>query len=464
MKKSFNSTLVLFVVLAGLVSWYLVYEKKIKPAREEKEEQSKVLVTTSRDDIHELTLEQRQGDAKAGKYRTLSFKKIGGDWNLTAPIEDLADTGAINGLITAFAGTKQDRVVDEKPADLEPYGLKIPVLKISVKKAGDGQPETLLVGNDTPVGTNVYVKIAGKEPVYRAPQTLRSSFDKDVAEYRNKKVLPFGRADVTELEIRSKGDSFVLKKDDQERWLLARENLPAADNEVNKTLNSLVEMNATAFATEKGGSVLAKYGLAPAAVTVTFKKKEGQSLLMLGKVKDKFYAKRGDKDVIFEIPKDIFERSDRPAKDYRDLKLAHFNRFDTKRIKVEHGTEAYELVKENTEWKVASDPSAKLDTTKVEDYLSRLQDSKIGTYLKPSQKPKGTDLVIHVYEKKGTAEETESVTLRFTKTGKSAVGERKGLDAPFTVDEPEFKKINAFKQEFLASEKKPENKAESEKS
>jgi hypothetical protein len=464
MKKSFNSTLVLFVVLAGLLSWYLIYEKKIKPAREEKQEQSKVLVTTARDDIHELVLEQRQGDPKAGKYRTLTFKKIGGDWNLVAPIEDLADSGAINGLITAFAGTKQDRVVDEKPADLEPYGLKTPVLKISVKKAGDGQAETILVGNDTPVGTNVYVKVAGKDPVYRAPQTLRSSFDKDVAEYRNKKILPFGRAEVAELEIRAKGDSFVLKKDEQERWLLAREGLPAADNEVNKTLNSLVEANATAFAAEKAATGLAQFGLAPAAVTVTFKKKDGQSLLLLGKAKDKFYAKRGDKDVVFEVPKDIFERAARPAKDYRDLKIAHFNRFDTKRIKIEHGTEAYELVKENTQWKIASDPNAKIDTAKVEDYLSRLQDSKLGTYLKPAQKPKGTDLIIHVFEKKGSAEEAESVTLRFTKTGTTAVGERKGLDAPFTVDEAEFKKINAFKQEFLASEKKPENKAESEKS
>lgn len=465
MKKSFHSTLVLLAVFAGLVTWYLVYEKKIKPAQTEKEENAKVLLSMDRDAVQELTVLQRQGDEKSDKYRTLRFKKSGTDWNIVEPLQDAAEMGAASGLVSTLVSVKQDRVVDEKPASLEPFGLNHPKLKISARKESTSAPVEVWVGNDTPTGASVYAKVVGSDTVYRAPQTLRTSFDKDVAEYRNKKILSLGRNDVKEMEVRTGAESFVLQRaDGSEKWSLARERLPASDTEVNKTLNTVLDMRATAFAHDKATD-LAKWGLAPAAVTLTFKKADGQSLVSFGKVKDKYYTKRGDTAVVYEIPKDVFEKVVRPAKEYRDLKVASFNRFDVKRLKIEHGPESYELVKETADWKLANDPNARIDTAKVDDYLSRLQDAKVSGYVGADRKPKAPDLVIHLFEKKGE-KESETVTLKLAKpAGKQpAAGSREGLDSAFTLDEPEFKKLNAFKQEFLANEKQVENKTGNGKS
>ncbi len=464
MKKSFHSTLVLLAVFAGLVTWYLVYEKKIKPAQTEKEENAKVLLSMDRESVQELTVLQRQGDEKSDKYRTLRFKKAGTDWNIVEPLQDAAELGAVSGLVSTLVSVKQDRVVDEKPASLEPFGLTHPKLKMTARKDSTSPPVELWVGNDTPTGSSVYAKVVGSDVVYRAPQTLRTSFDKDVAEYRNKKILSLNRTDVRELEVRTGDGSFVLQRPDgSEKWLLAREGLPANDTEVNKTLNTVLDMRATAFAHDKATD-LAKWGLAPAAVTLTFKKANGQTLVSFGKVKDKCYAKRGDTGVVYEIPKDVFEKASRPAKDYRDLKIANFNRFDVKRFKIEHGPESFELVKDTAEWKLASDPKVRIDTTKVDDYLSRLQDVKVAGYVAADRKPKAPDLVIHLFEKKGD-KESETVTLKIAKpAGKQSVGSREGLESAFTLDETEFKKLNAFKQEFLANEKQVENKTGNGKS
>ncbi len=466
MKKSFYSTLSLLAVFAVLVGWYLIYEKKIKPAQTERDENSKVLLAMDRDAIQELTILQRQGDEKSDKYRTLRFKKAGADWNIDEPVKDSAELGAASGLVSTLVSIKQDRIVDEKPASLEPFGLAHPKLKLSARVNSSTPPQEVWVGNDTPTGSSVYAKVVGKDTIYRVPQTLRTTFDKDISEYRNKKVVNLSRADVKEFEVKSGGQTFVIKRAEGggEKWLLAREGLPANETEVNKTLNTVVDMRATAFAHDKATD-LSRWGLSPAAVTLTFKKADGQTLVSFGKVKDKFYAKRGDSGVVYEIPKDVFDKASRPAKDYRDMKVATFNRFDVKRLKVEHGPESFELVKDAAEWKLASDPAVRIDTAKVDDYLSRLQDTKVSGFLSADRKPKTPDLIVHLFEKKGD-KESETVTLKLTKPSdkQPSVGSREGLESAFTLDEPGFKKLNAFKQEFLANEKQVENKTGNGKS
>ena len=256
------------------------------------------------------------------------------------------------------------------------------------------------------------------------------------------------------MEIRLPSESFIVKATEGDKWLLTREGLPAAELEVNKTLNSVLDMQASAFASETGTD-LGKWGLAPAGVVMSFKKKDGQTEVLLGKVKDKFYAKRSDKSIVYQIPKEAFDRASRPSKEYRDLKLAAFNRFDIKKIRIEHGPQNFELTKDNTQWKLTSATAEQIDNEKVDEYLSGLQDMKVSGFLNSTQKPKASEVSIHLFEKKGD-QEKEVVTLSLTKpSGKNSVGMRTGLDRPFTVGETEFKKANAFKQQFLSTATPP---------
>ncbi len=455
MKKSFNSTFALLGLLAVLLGWYLIYERSYRPAAEKKEESSKILISTPREAIQELILEKRQGDENSTKYSTVHLKKTGSDWTLIAPVEDAADTSVVNGMINAAAFAKHERVVDEKPATLKPYGLENPFLKIHIKKDGSSPAELVLVGNNVPVGSGVYVKIAGKETVYRGAIAIRTSFDKEASEYRNKKVLPFTRNDVDEVEIKSSKHSFILRRSEKNGWMLSREGVPASESEVNKLVNGLTDLQAVGFASENGTATLGKFGLSPAEWTFTFTHKTGKTLLLVGHQGEKYYVKRGDKPVVYEVAKTSLDSAKRDAKSYHDRKLAHFNRFDVKRFRIEHGPESFELFKEGSEWKSVSDPKAQIETAKVEDYLSRLQDTKLGEYRKGATQLPKTDLAIHIFEKKGNEPEAETVTLAFSKSGEKVTGVRKGLDMPFSIDVAEFRKANAFRQEFLLTPPPP---------
>ena len=54
-------------------------------------------------------------------------------------------------MVTTLASLNADKVVEEKAADLKPYGLNMPTLEVQIKRK-DGKTDGLLIGDDTPTG------------------------------------------------------------------------------------------------------------------------------------------------------------------------------------------------------------------------------------------------------------------------------------------------------------------------
>lgn len=484
MKKSFRSTLILLAVFIGLIVWYQVYEKRVKPKQTEAEEKSKQLVTLSKDDIQEIDIERLKtpppDDAPPGtppvspEYIRIHLKLTGKDWNLSEPVTDGADASTVNSMISTVTTTKQERVVDEKAADLAPFGLKTPILKITLRKNGGAAGETLLVGSNTPTGFSSYVTLGDSPKVYRVPRGLRTAFDKSVKDVRNKSILNWTRPEITDVEIQNKKENIVLNKPnpEKEEWTLAREHIPADTTEWNKTLNALLEVKATDFASETTKD-LGKYGLASpiARVQLTKGKENKKLVLRLGKVGEKYYLTRDDRTIVYEVDKDLLAKLDTKSEQYRSQRLANFNRFDVKRIKLERGKDIVELLKEEkTGWSLPAEPAAKVNPTKVDSLLTQLQDIKLTRYLAQGA-PKVTSpvLTIRVFEKKGN-EEKEQVSLLFGKAqGKLIPTTRSDLDLTFLIKEEDLTKLNLSAKDFHQVEPKKEEpkdapKAESKKS
>lgn len=458
------------VVLAVLLGWYFVYEKSLKKKQTESEEKTKQLVLLEKDQIQELILQKKtSGDGKE-PWDTFRLKKAGTDWNLTEPLQDQADSSAVNSMLSTLTSTKQERVVDGTPKDLDAYGLKTPFLKIAVKKDSNAAAEEIWIGSDTPVGYSTYAKTASQEPVYRISRGLKTGFDKTLKDLRNKNIVSFGRFDIAEVEIQNLKENFTLKKGDKDEWQLTRENLPASSTEVNKTLNAIVELKAKEFASESD-TTLKDFGLNPPAakISVTQQKDKTRTGIWVGKVKDKVYAKREDKKLVYEVDKDILEKVERPSKEYRNMELANFNRFDIKRIKLERGKEILELLKEDSGWAVPTEPQIKIDENKVDGLLTKIQDTKIQQYLSgKTVGMKDPPLTIRLFEKKDNTE-NEKLVFNFGKASAVQVTvERSGLQIPFAIGVEDFKRINLTKQDFVkkeepAKKEEPTAKQEGEK-
>jgi hypothetical protein len=213
-------------------------------------------------------------------------------------------------------------------------------------------------------------------------------------------------------------------------------------------LNQWLDARAILF--PEGTKKLSTYGLEPPRARVTFTKPDGQKVtLVLGKTvvdkKDKFYAKRLDKDTVFEVDKTPLEAAEKPVADLFDKQLSRFNRFEVSRIKIERKDGDFELAKvEKGNWEFvapeAMKAAKKLELTRVDALLTKLQDTKVLRYEpgKPKLAAGAVATTIRVFTKRGT-EEKEAVALRFgKKTGKTVSGDRTDAMAPFVLDSEHF--------------------------
>ena len=444
MKKNYTTTLIMAVCLVGLSAWYLIYELKFRPEGEIALEKQKQLLTFEKDQIQEITIERNK--AGTPDYETIILKKAGNDWNLTAPLADQADPGGANGMATMVVGLKQERVVSEKPTDLAQYGLTTPYLKITLKKDGNTPAQKIQVGDNTQVGNSSYVKVGDKEAVVTTAQTVRSGFDKSVKDIRSKSVVPLQRFQIAEVEIQNSKENIVLKKDDKDSWTLLRDNAPADVAEWNKTLNAIVDLRAVDFPTEKTTD-LSAYGLKSPKAKITLKKVGDQTKvgLIIGQVRDKTFAKRDDRDTVFEVGKDIVARLDTPSWTYRDMHLAQFNRFDIKKFKVQHGKDSFELKKDGAAWSLTDDANFKVDGAKIDTFLTKLQDMKVSKFGQKDAKISEPFLDIKLFEDK----DVEKVHLQFAKPeAKQVAGVRTGLPLGFFLKEEDFKLVDHDKKSF----------------
>lgn len=455
MKKNFSSTLVLLIISVAVFSWYFFYENKIRLNKQTQEEKTKQIISVDKDAITALSLTRNNV--------TIDFSKKGEEWFITAPVTDTADNLNTPAIASSLTTIKQDRVVDDNPKDLALYDLKDPFIKLKV--TANNKMEEVWVGKETPIGFNVYFKYADKPQVYKTSKSLKTTLDKELKDFRNKNIFNVSRFEVTEVEIQNAKEHYSVKKDGDASWTLTRENLPADLTEWNKTVNALSELKALDFASEKAADS-AKYGLVTpeTKATITLQKDKPKLTLRLSQQGKKYYAKRDDKNIIYEVDKDIFEKLQKPSRSLRSLDLASFNRFDAKRIKIQRGKELLELFKEDAgKWVIPTDLKAEINADAIDAFLTKIQDARITNYLSNAGNEFGTTnpkLVISVFELKNN-KETEKFSLSFgNKKDKEIIVKRSDIPYAMTLKEDVFKNLDIKKESLL---KKTDNKTEPKK-
>jgi len=70
-------------------------------------------------------------------------------WQLTQPTQLAADPDTVGSMVSTLSTLNADKLIEDKAADLQPYGLQLPTLDITVVKK-DGKSDELLLGDDTP--------------------------------------------------------------------------------------------------------------------------------------------------------------------------------------------------------------------------------------------------------------------------------------------------------------------------
>ncbi|MDN3513022.1 MAG: DUF4340 domain-containing protein [Candidatus Brocadia sp.] len=252
-------------------------------------------------------------------------------WELSKPVQTMADTSALNQIIWDLSFLKVDSYIAKAPKDLSVFGLNNPRIKVSVtyEKVPEQAPEesdkkkkeedaghamkpkeplgkvietrTLLVGNKIKEGDKVssYCMFSDNDLVFELSWPRIKNFE---AELVPTKILHFERTDVRELALNYADKSILLTKSNNVWKLKNNEQKDVQGREVDYFIRNLGELKGNYIEQYKATN-LTQFSLDKPQLTITVGLGSGDAVIYVGKKKDAhgYYVKNKDSDYIYIV-------------------------------------------------------------------------------------------------------------------------------------------------------------------
>ncbi|HWF38636.1 MAG TPA: DUF4340 domain-containing protein [Candidatus Acidoferrales bacterium] len=311
---------------------------------------------------------------------TIHLAKESGAWKITQPVDTGADSSVVDtscdNLTSAKITQSEPYAVDR----LKAYGLDPAKIAVEFQTKG-GAKHTLLIGDKVFDGSSVYTIIDGAKSVSVLPDSVLTSTDKSLDDWRNHTVLHITSNQVPSFTLKnSSGDMALAKVKDQ--WTFSKPVDTRADGDsIDGLLTAVQNAKFTNVASEKPDD-LAKYGLANPAVSLTATDDTGKKFTLEVGKKDgnDYFARDISRPMIFHVNSDLYTQLTKNFADLRDKKVFHVDAADLNRIEIhdDHGTLVAD--KSGDDWKIESPDAQKGKTApsfKLVDPLTNLRADQV---------------------------------------------------------------------------------------
>jgi len=209
-------------------------------------------------------------------------KNSSNEWQILKPRPLRADGSQVDTLVSKLKDAKMD------PPKVDPENAKkfAAAAKVATATVADSNgDQTLEVRKDK--DNNYYAKSSAVEGVYKVPADLGQALDKELDDFRNKKIFDFGFSDPTKLEI--KGVTYTKSGD---KWMSGSKTM---DNiSVQTLIDKLRDLGATGFAETGGGNPVFD-------ATVTSNDGKRVERVLISKNGDKYVARRENEPALYEL-------------------------------------------------------------------------------------------------------------------------------------------------------------------
>jgi hypothetical protein len=292
---------------------------------------------------------------------------------MTQPEPLAADNDTTTTLVSALSSLNADSVVDEKPTDLAPYGLKTPTLDIHVMEKG-GKTDEVLIGDETLKGDASYAKLASDPRVFTIASYVKNNIDKAPNDLRDKRLMTFDSDKLTRVDLEGGGKPEIeFGKNSSNEWQILKPRPMRADGgtvdslvsnlkDVRMDLSGDPQKAATAFA---GAAKVASASVTDAS---------GNQNIELRKDKDNnYYAKSSAVAGVYKVSADFGKNLDKSLNDFRNKKLFEFGFSDPSKIELKNTT----YVKSGDKWMSGAKT---MDNTSVQDLVDKLRDLTATTF------------------------------------------------------------------------------------
>jgi hypothetical protein len=295
--------------------------------------------------------------------------KVSDKWMLVQPKAMPADQEAVGSMVTALASLNADRVVEEKPSDLAPFGLTTPNEQIVITKK-DGKTQTLDVGDDSPVGSGVFAKVEGDSRVFVLPTYTKSNFDKTSKDLRDKRLLTFNSDKLTSVQLAAKGQTVEFGKNAQNEWAIVKPKPLRADgSQIDDLIRKLKDAKMdTSVSDEDAKKAAATFAEAPKIASVIVTDNSGPQTIEIHKDKDKnYYARSSVVEGVYKIASDLGDAVDKSVDDFRSKKLFDFGFTEPTKLQLQNAT----YQKTGEKWMSAS---TEMDSISIQGLIDKLRE------------------------------------------------------------------------------------------
>jgi hypothetical protein len=415
--KGLLAAVIVLAVLSGGVYW----SNKHKADEEKKPlpDAAPKILTIPEDQFREIKLAKRD-------QNPVVLSNASGTWEMTGPKAVVADPAAVAPLVTALSSLVSDRLIDDKSGDLTGYGLANPSETITITKK-DGKTDTLLLGDDTPTQSGTFVKLANDPRIFTIPTYTKTSFDKDVKDLRDKRLLTFNSDKMTRVTL----NTIEFGKSSPTDWQILKPKPLRADGaQIDELVRKLKDAKIdTSVSDEDAKKAQTAFAGGTKVATATITDPSGTQTLEIrssGKDKDKtYYAKSSVVDGVWKVPNDLGDATAKTLDDFRNKKLFDFGFSDPNKVEVGTTTFTKNGADQNAKWMSGS---TQMDSSSVQSVIDKLRDLAATKFAEAG----GGDPYLALSVSSDNGKKTEKVNI--TKKGDNFFAVREGEPGVYQVD------------------------------
>lgn len=317
-------------------------------------------------------------------------KNATGYWQIVTPKPLAADQDAVSSLTSTLSSLRSDRLVEEKAADLGPYGLMQPSIDITAteknKKAID-----LRLGDDTPASSGVYAAVAGDPRVFIIATYNKNSLDKSLNDLRDKRLLTFDSDKVSRIELTTKKQTIEFGRNKDQWQILKPKPMRADQFPVQDLVRSMQDAKMDLSSTGDEKKITTAFNSGTAVATAKVTDVSGTQELQVRKNKDDYYAKSSAVAGIYKVMSSVGTSLDKSVDDFRNKKLFDFGFSEPDKIEMHDGAKSYLFSRSGTDW---WSNGAKMDESSLSSLVSVIRDLNASTFPDSGFTAPVTDLTV----------------------------------------------------------------------
>jgi Domain of unknown function (DUF4340) len=444
--------LLIAVGLLAILGGFVYYTEEHPPAPDDAQVN---VVDLKAADIQAVTV-RRPG------HDPLTVRRAGDrDWVFAEPATMKVDGFAVETLIANLTPMSASRVVEEKVSDWAPFGLAGEgALHVEVE-AKEGKSYQITFGNNTPTGSAVYASLEGDPRLFTLSSSVKSGFEKEPFDLRDKKLLAIDTAKVSRLVLKTGSETLEFGKSGDDKWQILQPKPLRADNfAVGDLARALQSAEMTGVLAEAGAPA-DQYSFAKPYAAAEVTSEDGTHTLTVAQgQEDTFYAQSSDlAGGVYEVSKTLADGLRKQLSDFRNKKLFDFGYQDPAKLELRDGETRLTIAKKGDDWVAASDGDRKLDAAKAQSVIDSLRNLTATSFASDEaadQAKYGLDNpVIEAAVTSAENDEQEKVVISATAQNRfyAAVP---GLPTTYELEKSSFDQIRKAMAEALKPAESPE--------